>query len=230
MLEAPFAPLWPTNKPVVDILCYNILVAAENVLRTLNQSDVQHTLGGLAKNVLALSRHPNFPNGTEFMLSTVLKERSSRGGITAKLAQLSHAFAVSTYRALLMARERVGPELQERMESLHRSLVQHCWTIQNNRRTLFIMKGEQAGFEPQRNHDFAGFGPETVLPGDKIWIICGCSLPILLRSVEGKEGRYRVIGYGTVYGMVEGEMATADTNGNAPEACTIQLTGTRDLN
>jgi hypothetical protein len=51
-----------------------------------------------------------------------------------------------------------------------------------------------------------GFGPKTITEGDVVCILFGCSVPVILRSVqEGPREKYQLIGECYVHGHMEGE-------------------------
>lgn len=51
-----------------------------------------------------------------------------------------------------------------------------------------------------------GFGPQTVMEGDIVCILFGCSVPVILRAVEkSSRERYRLIGECYVHDFMEGE-------------------------
>lgn len=49
-----------------------------------------------------------------------------------------------------------------------------------------------------------GFAPSTVQPGDPIFVILGCSIPVFLRPVD-IDGRYEVVGECYVEGCMKDE-------------------------
>ena len=61
-----------------------------------------------------------------------------------------------------------------------------------------------------------GLAPNTMEPGDKVFIIIGCETPIILR--DAGHGEYRIIGDAYVYGVMDGELVEHD-----PEIETIVI-------
>lgn len=51
---------------------------------------------------------------------------------------------------------------------------------------------------------YLGLGPESLEPGDLVFIIAGSQVPFVLRKVAGKE-RYRLVGESYIHGMMHGE-------------------------
>ena len=48
--------------------------------------------------------------------------------------------------------------------------------------------------------------PLQTLPGDKVWVISGCRLPVILRSSPKRPGSYEFVGAGYVHGFMQGEV------------------------
>jgi hypothetical protein len=59
------------------------------------------------------------------------------------------------------------------------------------------------------SHDNLGLAPQSVMEGDSICIVYGCSVPVVLRKVfpDGTEGKYyyELIGECYIHGMMDGE-------------------------
>ena len=49
-----------------------------------------------------------------------------------------------------------------------------------------------------------GWVPGHAKPGDKIAVIHGCTVPVVLRAMEGGS-IHQIIGSGIIYGLMEGE-------------------------
>ncbi len=57
-----------------------------------------------------------------------------------------------------------------------------------------------------------GFASSTVQPGDPIFVILGCSIPVILRPVD-IGGRYEVVGECYVEGYMKGECVAGVESG-----------------
>jgi hypothetical protein len=53
-------------------------------------------------------------------------------------------------------------------------------------------------------HGYFGIGPRTLVPGDRIAVLLGCTLPLLLRQTE-RSGHYRLVGECYSHGYMNGE-------------------------
>jgi hypothetical protein len=58
-----------------------------------------------------------------------------------------------------------------------------------------------------------------VLPGDEVFVLRGCKLPVILRRIED---RYRLVGAGYVHGIMDGE-AIEEANREKKSAETIVI-------
>lgn len=61
-----------------------------------------------------------------------------------------------------------------------------------NRRCLF-----------QTEYHFMGYGPESLVMGDQVWIMLGANVPLLLRQLPN--GRHQVTGEAYIHGLMHGE-------------------------
>ncbi|CAM1511895.1 Fc.00g094080.m01.CDS01 [Cosmosporella sp. VM-42] len=55
------------------------------------------------------------------------------------------------------------------------------------------------------NTRYLGMGPKSGAVGDEVWIVSGCSFPMVFRRIEGKPGSYSVLGRAYVHGVMHGE-------------------------
>lgn len=61
-------------------------------------------------------------------------------------------------------------------------------------------------------------------PGDQVWVIHGCRVPLVLRPAEGKEGRFRVVGYVILPGIMHGEALSGEEDGEeSAQSALIEL-------
>lgn len=72
--------------------------------------------------------------------------------------------------------------------------IQCCTKLVKERRNLFIT-----------SCGYIGSGPDTMLEGDKIALVRGIPVPMLLRDAEDGSGRYTVVGPAFVHGLMRGE-------------------------
>lgn len=76
-------------------------------------------------------------------------------------------------------------------------------------------------------YGYLGLAHETVKNGDSICILCGCSVPVILRhgSGLGWNGGYKFIGECYVHDMMEGEASdlARERNGDKPPKMTFEL-------
>jgi hypothetical protein len=60
--------------------------------------------------------------------------------------------------------------------------------------------------------------------GDQVWIIHGCRMPIVLRSVLGKQRRFTIVGHAVFPGLMRGEaLSKEEDGGTALRSTTVEL-------
>jgi hypothetical protein len=63
---------------------------------------------------------------------------------------------------------------------------------------------------------YLGLGPPELLPGDLVCVLCGCSIPLLLRRVDS---HYTLVGHCFVLGLMDGEAAQRVKEARAEIQC-----------
>ncbi|KAH7089903.1 heterokaryon incompatibility protein-domain-containing protein [Paraphoma chrysanthemicola] len=96
-----------------------------------------------------------------------------------------------------------SPRFPSEMQS-HCSLMfsQYATSATRNKKLFRTVKG------------YIGLGPPGMVEGDKICIIFGCKVPLLLREVDGN---YILVGECYVFGMMQGEMTKEHLDGKLGE-------------
>lgn len=56
-----------------------------------------------------------------------------------------------------------------------------------------------------------GMGPVSSVSKDEVWIIAGCTFPMVLRPSKTSKGSFTVLGRTYVHGIMDGEIEAHDT-------------------
>lgn len=62
---------------------------------------------------------------------------------------------------------------------------------------------------PQPPERLFGLGPAETEMGDIVYILAGCTVPVILRSIQDSAGCFELIGEAFVYGQMDGEAMSA---------------------
>lgn len=73
-------------------------------------------------------------------------------------------------------------------------------------------------FSMQSEH--LGMGPISANADDEVWIISGCTYPMVLRRATASQGPYTVLGRAYVHGIMDGEVKP--TNANSVKAIVLR--------
>ncbi|KAK1764026.1 heterokaryon incompatibility protein-domain-containing protein [Phialemonium atrogriseum] len=132
-----------------------------------------------------------------------------------------------------------GHDLSDKQELKHRFLVLHLWDVFPDSCRSELMekifnaskKADGASYgegmveldsELRRclrhgfflsNTGYMGFCPPGARPGDRLCVVSGCRMPLVLRQ-SGVMDKFELVGHAYVYGMMQGEMVPDKLAGN----------------
>jgi hypothetical protein len=112
--------------------------------------------------------------------------------------ELGEAFAISLSQRLLGQRSPVGP-----WKTAHEAFYDNTSAVHTLTRRFDILLTDNRIFQTSTGH--IGIGPDTIEAGDMLYVLKGCNMPIILRSVNSY---YEVVGTCHVQGLMDGELKT----------------------
>ena len=108
-----------------------------------------------------------------------------------------------------MLRQRAGKDYQKRFLERMQSVV---W----NRRVFSAYTPRHSG------QKLIGLAPQRAEDGDQIWILTGCSVPVVLRG-RGPSGKFELIGDCFVDGNMDGEACYNESEDGLPDTVEIEI-------
>ncbi|KAJ8109361.1 hypothetical protein ONZ43_g6158 [Nemania bipapillata] len=101
-------------------------------------------------------------------------------------------------RDMIKVEETVGSAAEQKLES-DRKDIEESFRVAYFRRRLF-----------RTARGYFGIALQSIVPGDRVWVLAGARVPFVLKAADAEEGRWRLVSEAYVHGVMHSD-ALADT-------------------